>query len=216
MDYNGVLTSEFIIRFFINLISLLILLRCIRYRNRAGSESLIGGFLLFGNGVFLVTSLLHNIEMSMGFAFGLFAIFSMLRYRTEALSIGDMTYLFVSISIALMSSVSSLNMFELSIINSTLCIIALFCDSHLLAQKTLEKLIMYENIDLIHPSRYNELIEDLTCRTGLKIDRVEIGDIDFLRDSASLRVFYFPLEASYEVPAPDPEPSKPVLRSVNK
>ena len=101
IEQDTILTIDFLIRFIINIASLLVLLRLIHYRSASHRDSL-GGFLLFGNGVFLVTALLHNVEMSMGFAFGLFAVFSMLRYRTETLSIGDMAYLFVSITIALM------------------------------------------------------------------------------------------------------------------
>ncbi len=89
----------FSVHFIINISFLLILLRVIYYRHSPNRDSLFG-FFMFGNGVFLVTALLHNVEMSMGFAFGLFAVFSMLRYRTESLSIRDMTYLFTVIVMA--------------------------------------------------------------------------------------------------------------------
>jgi len=188
-DAESVLTLNFFIRFFVNLISLLILLRWVHYRSSSHKNS-IGGFLLFGNGVFMVTALLHNVEMSMGFAFGLFAVFSMLRYRTEALSITDMAYLFVSITIALMSAVSGLSIPELILINGLMCALAIFCESAFLATKMLEKSIVYENIKLIHPDHTDEMLNDLHQRTGLNIDHVEVGDIDFLRDTAILKVFY--------------------------
>lgn len=190
-ETESILNTEFCIRFVINIASLLILLRLVHYRSASHRDSL-GGFLLFGNGVFLVTALLHNVEMSMGFAFGLFAVFSMLRYRTETLSIGDMAYLFVSITIALMSAVSDLNYSELIMVNSALCVLAVFCESSFLATKILEKNVIYEKIELIHPSKRTELINDLQARTGLIIERVEVGDVDFLRDTAVLKVFHYP------------------------
>lgn len=189
MIEGGTLSIDFFTRFLVNIVFLLILLRLIHYRKASHRDSL-SGFLLFGNGIFLVTSLLHNIEMSMGFAFGLFAVFSMLRYRTETLSIGDMAYLFVSIAIALMSAVSPLNIFELILVNGLVCIVAIFCESTFLATKVLDKSIVYEKIDLIVPSRMQELKEDLQRRTGLHIDRIEVGNIDFLRDTAVLKVYY--------------------------
>jgi Domain of unknown function (DUF4956) len=189
LDMGFSLTLDFFIRFAINSVSLFVLLRLIHYRNAMQRGSL-GGFLLFGNGIFIVTALLYNVEMSMGFAFGLFAVFAMLRYRTEALSTVEMAYLFVSIAISLMSAVSQLNFLELILVNGMMCALAVFCESSILATKTLEKNIVYENIELIHPGRMEELREDLQRRTGLKIDRIEVGDVDFLRDIASLKVYY--------------------------
>jgi len=194
-EATSILNVDFFIRFIVNIISLLILLRLIHYRSASHRDSL-GGFLLFSNGVFLVTALLHNVEMSMGFAFGLFAVFSMLRYRTETLSIGDMAYLFVSITIALMSAVSNLTIIELIVVNSALCALALFCESSFLATKILEKNIVYEKIDLIHPDQMPALLADVQQRTGLNIERIEIGDVDFLRDTALLKVFHYPNHAT--------------------
>lgn len=189
LDMEFSLTSDFFIRFLINAVSLFVLLRLIHYRNAMQRGSL-GGFLLFGNGIFVVTALLYDVELSMGFAFGLFAVFAMLRYRTEALSTLEMAYLFVSIAISLMSAVSQLNFIELILVNGIMCLLAIFCESSILATKTMEKTIVYENIELIHPDRMEELRSDLQQRTGLKIVRVEIGDVDFLRDTACLKVYY--------------------------
>lgn len=189
MFEGSTLTIDFFVRFLINIVSLLILLRLIHYRKDSHRESL-GGFLLFGNGIFLVVFFLHNIEMSMGFAFGLFAVFSMLRYRTETLSIGDMAYLFVSIAIALLTAVSALTVPELIVVNGMLCAVAVFCESTFLATRILQKNITYEKIELIVPDRMDELTADLQQRTGLIIDRIEVGNIDFLRDTAALKIFY--------------------------
>jgi hypothetical protein len=186
---SGSLTAEFFIRFLINNVFLLVLLRLVYYRTSLRRDSL-GGFLLFGNGLFLVTALLADVQVSMGFTLGLFAVFGLLRYRTEALSTVEMAYLFVSIAISLMSAVSGLNYVALSMVNALMCGLAVFCESSLLAAKKQEKSIVYEKIELVHPARMEELRHDLQQRTGLVIDHIEVGDIDFLKDSAVLKVTY--------------------------
>ncbi len=188
-EAQTILTNDFFIRFLINAIALFILLRVIYYRNVSQRESLTG-FMMFGNGVFLVTALLHNVDMSMGFAFGLFAVFSMLRYRTETLTVRDMTYLFVLIAISLMSSVSSMSFVELSLINGLMCGMAALIETSILAKKTASKQVVYEKIELIRPERYDDLVKDLQQRLGHNIEQVVIGDVDFLKDSAVLKVFY--------------------------
>ena len=185
----SLINSDFLSRFAINFISLMVLLRGIYYRNDAQSES-SSGFFIFGQGVFFVTALLHSVEMSMGFAFGLFAVFSMLRYRTETLSIRDMTYLFVLIAISLLSSVSSLNVIELAGVNLTLCVLVAFSETALFTKTIEHKVVVYERIDLISPDKKDELYADLTQRLGLEITDVEVGDVNFLRDTAVLKVFY--------------------------
>src|SRR5690554_5547519 len=98
---------HFATRLVINTVSVFVLIRCYyafsRHRENAAS------FILFGVGVFLVTALLHSVTVTMGFAFGLFAVFSMLRYRTEALGIKEMTYLFLVIAMALLAAVGTMH-----------------------------------------------------------------------------------------------------------
>jgi len=180
---------SFIQLFLINIGFVLILLRGIYYRYSTNRETLFG-LLMFSTGVFLVTFFLHNIDMSMGFAFGLFAVFSMLRYRTEALNIKDMTYLFLVIVMSLMTAVSKLPPLELIILHSMICCLAAVAETKLLAAHVCEKSICYENIKNITPENRQLLLDDLQQRTGLQIIRVEIGNIDFLKDTANLTVFY--------------------------
>ena len=185
----SLISSDFLIRFCINIVSLIILLRVIYHRNEAQSEAM-SGFMIFGNGVFFVTALLHDVEMSMGFAFGLFAVFAMLRYRTETLTVRDMTYLFVLIATSLLSSVSSLNMLELSIVNLTICAVTAAFETSLFLKTVQSKTVIYENIELVHTDKSEELKADLENRLGIQITKVEVGDVDFLRDSATLKVYY--------------------------
>ena len=147
-------------------------------------------FFLFGCGVFLVTRLLHNVDMTMGFAFGLFAVFSMLRYRTESLAVRDMTYLFVVIAISLISSVSPLNLVELLIVHGFICVLALALENRLNVNPSLTKILTYEKIENIKPENYDALLIDLKERTGLAISRADILEIDFLKDTAQIKIHY--------------------------
>jgi hypothetical protein len=127
----------------------------------------------------------------MGAAFGLFAVFSMLRYRTEDISIKDMTYLFLVIAMGLICAVSKGNWDELTLLNLIILAITYLLESKLLMKKEVVKIILYENIELIKPEKKAELIADLENRMGVKINHIKIDKLDFLRDSAQLHVFYY-------------------------
>ena len=148
--------------------------------------------MLFGIGVFLITSLLHSAEVSMGFAFGLFAVFSMLRYRTESISIKEMTYLFLVIAIALLSAVGTMKTIELLVISLSICLITYLLETSLILPSLDELEIDYEKIELINTARHTELINDIKKRTGLDVKQVEILTIDFLRDSTRLKIHFKP------------------------
>ncbi|NRA55988.1 MAG: DUF4956 domain-containing protein [Gammaproteobacteria bacterium] len=186
---STIINLSFIQLFLINLCFTLLLLRGIYYRHSSNRETLFG-LMMFAMGVFLVTFFLHNIDMSMGFAFGLFAVFSMLRYRTEALNLRDMTYLFLVIVMSLMTAVSKLPPLDLIGLDLIICGLAALGETKWLAARVCEKAIYYENINNIKPENHQHLLADLAERTGLDIIRVEIGEIDFLKDAAKLTVFY--------------------------
>src|SRR6185436_20172659 len=130
-------------------------------------------------------------EMSMGAAFGLFAVFSMLRYRTEGLSMKDMTYLFLVIAIGLICAVSKGSWDELSLLNIIILLFTWILESNILVRKEVSKVIQYEHIELIRPERHAELIKDLEQRVGLKINRISIDKVDFLRDTAMIIIYYY-------------------------
>ena len=127
----------------------------------------------------------------MGAAFGLFAVFSMLRYRTENISTKDMTYMFLLIALGLLNAVSKGGWDELLLINLIIISVTYLLESNLLMKKETSKIVMYENIELIRPEKKDELIADLEKRMGVKINQITIGKIDFLRDSALVHVFYY-------------------------
>lgn len=147
-------------------------------------------YFMFGIGVFIVTYALRIVEMSFGFAFGLFAIFSMLRYRTEVLSFREMTYLFLVIVVALLCAVSPLNLLELLIVIALIAIATVVLESPIAAQRYGQQNIRYEKIENIKPRNKHLLIEDLKKRTGLDVHEIIVDSIDFLQDSASLTIIY--------------------------
>lgn len=189
---TGLIFGQFLPLLIINTLFLTILLRLIFFRYSPKRNALFGYF-MFGCGVFSVTNLLQGVEISMGFAFGLFAIFAMLRYRTEAISIRDMTYLFLVIVISLINGVGPLSIASLITVNAILCAIVAFGETSLFAPRIFIKNIRYENIENIRPENYELLMADIKERTGLQIERVQISNIDFLSDVANIKVFHYEL-----------------------
>jgi hypothetical protein len=185
--------QQFLIRFAINMAAIFVLVRFC-YFKFSQHRSYASSFILFGMGVFLVTGQLSSIDISMGFAFGLFAIFSMLRYRTESIDIKEMTYLFLVISIALLAGVGAMGHVELIVITAVICAMAYITETSLFLPMLSEKTVDYEKIENILPERREELLADLRERLGLDIQNVEIGSVDFLRDTARLKVQYLPSE----------------------
>jgi len=129
----------------------------------------------------------------MGFAFGMFAIFGIIRYRTNPIPTKEMTYLFVVIGISVINAITNeeLSMLEVIIANSFIVLVTYILEKIWLTKQDISKTITYERIELIKPERSDELLLDLRERTGLDIHRVEIGNIDFLRDVVKIRIFFY-------------------------
>ena len=148
-------------------------------------------FMLFSVTIFLLLFLLESIPMQIGFALGLFAIFGMIRYRTETVQIREMTYLFVIIGISVINGLAmDVPLVTVLIANLLFILIIWLLESNQFLKHTSTKIILYEKINLIKPARYDEMLADLIERTGLDITKVEVGHIDFLRDVAFLKVYY--------------------------
>ncbi|UKK49891.1 DUF4956 domain-containing protein [Prevotella sp. E13-17] len=147
-------------------------------------------FMLMSVAIFFLVYFMMGIERgkaTMGVGLGLFGIFSIMRYRTDAMPVREMTYLFLIICLSVVHAMAD-SYTELVIVD-VICIIAIsLCEKKLKIHNT--KIIQYDRIDLIKPERMPELIEDLESRTGLSITKVDVGGIDFLRDSAVLRISY--------------------------
>lgn len=188
------LSEKFFTRLIIDFIAVLILIRFIYFPNYRKRE-LFFTFFTFNLIIFMITFLLNKVDMGLGAAFGLFAVFSMLRYRTENISAKDMTYLFLAIAIGLITSISKASAFELCILNSIILLITFFLEGSLFQKKELTQSIQYENIEMIKPDRHNALIMDLKERTGLNIHRVTISKVNFLKDTAMIKLYYYEEEA---------------------
>jgi hypothetical protein len=183
------LNQKFISCFLINILTVIILIVFIYYPNYKQKDYFFTYF-IFNIVIFMLTFVLNQVKISMGAAFGLFAVFSMLRYRTEGISMKDMTYLFIVIGIGLISAIQ-LEYYELSIINGVIILSTFVLDGNFILKRELTKNIQYENIEMIKPENHGKLIEDLRNRTGLNIHRISVNRIDFLKDSAVIKIYYY-------------------------
>lgn len=174
----------------LDLLSMAILL-CLIYYPIYRDTEFVFTFLIFNLIIFSVTYLLNKVEVSMGAAFGLFAVFSMLRYRTEGISTRNMTYLFLVIALGLIHGISTNSVGVSAIITTLLLLLTFILESNFLYRRQSMKEIMYDNISLTAKCHRQALIEDLQERTGLRIIRVEVEKLDLLRDIAYLRVYYY-------------------------
>ena len=141
--------------------------------------------------VFFMIFVLEDMKgkTSMGVGIGLFGIFSIMRYRTDTMPVREMTYLFVIIALSLVNAVSvNVPYFEVIVTNMIIIAAVWICEVHLKAAPS--RMIQYDRIELITPARHDELVADLEKRLGVKVLKVDIGAIDFLRDMAMLRVSY--------------------------
>ena len=183
---------EMLFKFSVDLLVLYVLIRLIYYPIHRKKEYLFTYF-LFNIIIFFLCILMNNVKLSMGFAFGLFAIFSILRYRTEQITIKDMTYLFAVITLAVINALVSkkVSVAELVFTNGMILGVTYTLEHLWLTRHEAVKLVIYEKIDLIKPENREQLWQDLGMRLGITVSRVEIGRIDLLRDTAQLRVFYF-------------------------
>lgn len=185
------------IRLLIDIATVFILVRLIYYPLYKQREFFFM-FVIFNIIIFFISFLLNKVDLSMGAAFGLFAVFSMLRYRTESISIKDMTYLFLCIAIGLVTAVTKIkdtsDMHEFMFIaglNAAILLITYLLESKNIIKKESNKLIIYENIELIQSHRREELMADIRTRTGLNTHRISIQRINFLKDSALIKIYYY-------------------------
>lgn len=182
------LTDGFFVHISINIITVLIILLLVYYPRNKKIDYLFS-FFVFNIIIFLITYVLNEVKISLGAAFGLFAVFSMLRYRTSGVSMKEMTYLFLFIAIGLLSAIK-LEFYELIIINSIIVIVTFVFDSKYILKPEVSRYIIYDNIELLKPENNKLLIEDIKLRTGLNVTRVNIHDIDFVKSSAKILIYF--------------------------
>lgn len=182
--------SRLLFRFFFNTFFVWIIAHCFYYRTTR-KLNFYFTFILISISVFFLIYMLGGVKMKMGMALGLFAIFGIIRYRTELVSVREMTYLFVIISLSVINALSlRVNYLELLIANIIFVGAIWLFEAHNRRHRTATKHILYDRIDKIQPDRHVELIEEIKERTGLDITDIEVGAINYLQDSVMLRVHY--------------------------
>lgn len=197
MDAMLKFASKIGFRLLIDLATVFVLVRLIYYPLYKQSEYFFM-FAIFNLIIFMISFLLNKVDLSMGAAFGLFAVFSMLRYRTESISIKDMTYLFLCIAIGLLTAVTKIKdasdkyeyMFLIGL-NSAVLVLTWFLETNRFVKKELNKFITYENIELIQSHRHTELLADIRQRTGINVHRFTVQRINFLKDSAIIKIYFY-------------------------
>ncbi|NTW04426.1 MAG: DUF4956 domain-containing protein [Oscillochloris sp.] len=179
----------------LNLGVALVIVRLIYYP-RTQDRNYVFSFLAFNTVIYFVLALLTSVELSVGVGFGLFAIFSVLRYRTEETPIREMTYLFVLIALPVMNAVlmPTTNLAQLLLANGVVVAVLYVLEQGWGFRFEASSRVTYERIELIRPDRRAELIADLRIRTGLPVKRVQIGRIDLLRDATEIMLYYDPEE----------------------
>lgn len=184
---------EMLIRLFINIVTVAVIVHAFYYP-KAKRRDYYFTFTLIGISIFLLIYLMGGVKLKIGFALGLFAIFGIIKYRTEQVPIREMTYLFVIIAVSAINGLAtSVSFFELLLTNSIFLIALGVCENTTWMKHVPSKLVTYDNIKLVAPDKEDELKADLEKRLGLKIIRIEVGNVDFLKDSAILKIYYEPV-----------------------
>jgi hypothetical protein len=173
----------------IDVTTMLLIFGLIYFPNYKNKEFMFT-FFLFNIIIFIITFVLNKTNISMGAAFGLFAVFSMLRYRTEGISMKEMTYLLIAIALGLINAIG-LHLIPILVFNSIFIAFIFVLDHPIVFKQEVSKTVIYENIELIRPENHELLLADLRKRTGFDIHRYTIMSFDFLRDATSITVYYY-------------------------
>ena len=190
--FDGPSLWTFLIRFAFNLLVCWMITHFLYYR-KSHRRDYYFTYMLFSTAIFLILYNLQNMTVEVGIALGLFGIFSMIRYRTEQLPIREMTYLFVLIGISIINGAGMTTSYTAFVVTNLLVVLLIWLLESLgFSHRQANKIVTYEKIDLIRPDRREELLADLRERTGLNITKVQVGSINFLKDTAFLKVTYIP------------------------
>lgn len=188
--FDGPSLWQLLLRFTLNLAVCWLIVGLLYYR-KSKRRDYYFTFMLFSITIFFLIFLMDNVRVQIGFALGLFAIFGMIRYRTETVPIREMTYLFVVVGISVINGLAMTVSYMELFVTNLLLVLAVWLFESIHRRTHLEsKIIVYEKVALAHADCENELLEDLKARTGLDIRRVEVGHIDYLKDIAYVKVYY--------------------------
>lgn len=188
IDVPGV--SLMLFRFVLNTVFIFILIHFFYYRKSRRLDYYFT-FSLISISIFFLIFLLGSVKIKVGMALGLFAIFGIIRYRTETIPVREMTYLFVIISLSVINALAlDLSATEILLVNVIYVVAAWILESFKGLRHISSKLILYDRVDNISPESREALIEDLRKRTGLKIVKVDVGAINYLQDTVMLKIYY--------------------------
>lgn len=185
--------NELLPGFALNLIVMIVIVGFIYYPSNQARRDYTFTFFAFSVLMYFISGLLRDVQLTLGFGFGLLAVFSVLRYRTESIPIKEMMYIFISITIPFMNTLflaTRITFPELAIINGMLVATFFVAEQSWGIPYLGRKEVIYEKIELIKPENREELLQDLRNRTGLDIQSYEISEINFLRDTATITIFY--------------------------
>lgn len=181
---------ELLLRFIFNSLIVFLVVHYI-YRKQSKDKEFYFSYIAVGAIVFLLCFLLSNVKLELGFALGLFAIFGILRYRTDSIPIKEMTYLFIVIGVSVMNALSNkkVSYAELLFTNAVIVTGLWFLEKRLMLKRADKVSMLYDKIDNIHKLKEEDLLDDIVDRTGLNVVKFEVKKIDFLRDVAELTLY---------------------------
>lgn len=185
-DFTGL-----VIRLLLHLVVVIFVVRYL-YFNASRRKDYLFTYILISVVIFMLCFMLENVKLELGMALGLFAVFGIIRYRTSQIPIREMTYLFIVIGLAVINALANkkISFAELTLANAAIVFLTFIIERVWALKHVSRKVIVYDKIDLILPEKYNELKADLQRRLGFDIMKIEVGKVDFLRDSARLVIFY--------------------------
>ena len=188
--FDPVGVTEMLLRFGFFLVVVWFIVYFLYYR-KTHRRDYFFTLVLLSVSIFFLIYLLGSVKVKIGFALGLFAIFGVLRYRTETIPVREMSYMFGVISLSVINALAdSLSFVELLLPNVAIAVLIWLFERFVLRANLSSKLVLYDRIELITPERREELLEDLRKRTGLNITKINVGSVDFLKDTAILKIEY--------------------------
>mgnify|MGYP001429451462 FL=1 len=189
------LFSNVILRFSFNLLVAFVIIKLIYHRDYKGNDFVFTYF-MFNTLIFFFAYILGNLDINMAFGFGLFAVFAILRYRTDPIPIKEMTYLFIVITIGVINALSANQVVftELLFANFSIVLLTFLLERHwvnnLPDNGLSSKTVVYNDMEMIKPENHQALINDLSLKTGLSVISIKIGRINFIENHANIKLYY--------------------------
>lgn len=187
-----------VLRFFYNFGIIFIIARLIYYRVSHRADYFFT-YLLVGSIIFIICNLLGSIKFDIGFALGLFAVFGIIRYRTAPIPVREMTYLFLVIGITVKNALitAEVSLVQALFADGIIILITYAAQHFLLRNKLIRKTIVYNNMELLRPNRYEDLLKDLSALSGFPVKKAQVGRVDYIKSNARLRIFFYEKDAPH-------------------